>query len=104
MNSSAVPKQFIEVNGKSIIIHTLELFDGMDEIDGIQVVCLADWIDELKRQIAGHGIRKVMSIVPGGETGQMSIYNGLVSMREAGLDPASLVMIHDGVRPLVSRM
>ena len=103
MNSSAVPKQFIEVNGKSIIIHTLELFDGMDEIDGIQVVCLADWIDELRRQIADHGIRKVMSIVPGGETGQMSIYNGLVSMRDAGLDQNSLVMIHDGVRPLVSR-
>ena len=49
MNSSAVPKQFIEVNGKSSIIHTLELVDGMDEIAGIQVVCLADWIDELKR-------------------------------------------------------
>lgn len=103
MNSASVPKQFIEVNGKSIIIHTLELFDGMDEIDGIQVVCLADWIDELRSQIARFGISKVMGIVPGGETGQLSIYNGLLAMRDAGIDPDSMVMIHDGVRPLVSR-
>ena len=80
MNNSSVPKQFLEVDGKSIIIYTLELFEGMDEIDGIQIVCIADWIDELRSQIDRHGLKKIISIVPGGETGQLSIFNGLKSM------------------------
>ena len=103
MNNSSVPKQFLEVDGKSIIIYTLELFEGMDEIDGIQIVCIADWIDELRSQIDRHGLKKIISIVPGGETGQLSIFNGLKSMAyDLKLDADSLVMIHDGVRPLVS--
>lgn len=104
MNCASIPKQFIKVHGKPIIIHTLEIFDVLDEIDGIVVVCIENWIHELMELVREYGIRKVMAIVPGGETSQMSIYNGLRCMvDDLHLDPGSIVMIHDGVRPLVSR-
>lgn len=103
MGNPTVPKQFIEVDGKPIIIHTLQLFDDMQEIDGIQVVCIADWIDTLKSLLNKFGIRKVLGIVPGGDTSQLSIYNGLRALNgHADVDGESMVMIHDGVRPLVS--
>lgn len=101
MGSPSIPKQFIEVGGKPIIIHTLQLFEGMREIDGIEIVCIEPWMDHLRSLIDSYGLTKVMGIVPGGATGQLSIRNGLEAMRYA-LDPGSLVLIHDGVRPLVS--
>lgn len=103
MNGASIPKQFIKVQNKPIIIHTLDIFNKLDEIDGIVVVCIKDWISELERFVDEYGIEKVMSIVPGGETSQLSIYNGLRCMvDDLHLNPQSIVMIHDGVRPLVS--
>ncbi len=101
MNTVSRPKQFLELRGKPIIIYTLELFDNHPEIDGIVVVCLESWIPFLQKQIKKFEISKVVEIVPGGETGQASIYNGLVAA--AGhYDDDSLVLIHDGVRPLIT--
>ncbi|MDE6378080.1 MAG: 2-C-methyl-D-erythritol 4-phosphate cytidylyltransferase, partial [Duncaniella sp.] len=82
MRTVSKPKQFLELNGKPVIIYTLELFDNHPEIDGIVVVCLADWIGYLEKQLKKFEITKVGAIVPGGLTGQESIYNGLVAARE----------------------
>lgn len=104
MGNPSVPKQFIDVNGKPIIIHTLQLFESIPEIDGIQIVCISEWIDVLKDLLERFKIGKVLGVVPGGETSQLSIHNGLIEMVEhLGLDRDALVMIHDGVRPLVSK-
>lgn len=100
MNTVSRPKQFLELNGKPIIVYTLELFDNHPEIDGIIVVCIKEWISFLRKQLAKFEISKVVEIVPGGETGQESIYNGLVAA-EKHSDKDAIVLIHDGVRPLI---
>ncbi len=103
MNSKSKPKQFLELHGKAIIIHTLELFENHPEIDGISVVCIADWIDYLKRLIDKEGLKKVKWISPGGASGQESIYNGLKAIYDApDTKQEDIVLIHDGVRPLIT--
>ncbi len=101
MNSRSKPKQFLEMHGKPIIIYTLEHFEYHDEIEKIVVVCLTHWIAELKGLLKRYGITKVIEIVPGGETGHDSIYNGLAAMRNFSSDD-DIVLIHDGVRPLIT--
>ncbi len=102
MNSKAKPKQFLELNGKAIIIHTIEWFEQHPEIDAICVVCIAEWIDYLKELLAHSFIHKVKWIVPGGSCGQESIFNGIKAIHDAGVPKDSVVLIHDGVRPLIS--
>lgn len=102
MNSKAVPKQFLMMHGKPIIIHTLEHFERHDKIDAIVVSCLASGIDYLKELIDRYNIRKVKKIVEGGMTGQLSIYNGLCAAEEVAAGEPSIVLIHDGVRPFIS--
>ena len=101
MNTVSRPKQFLELRGKPIIIYTLELFDNHPEIDGIVVACLESWIPFLQKQIKKFEISKVVEVVPGGETGQESIYNGLEAASKH-YDEDSIVLIHDGVRPLIT--
>ena len=101
MRTVSKPKQFLELNGKPVIIYTLELFDNHPEIDGIVVVCLNDWIGYLDKQLNKFGISKVGAVVAGGQTGQESIYNGLVAARENYGENCN-VLIHDGVRPLIT--
>lgn len=102
MGIEDIPKQFLEVDEKPIIIHTIDHFDKHPEIDDIFVVCIEPWIDYLKNQIEKHGIKKVKSIIPGGVTGQDSIYLGL---KEAAnyYDYNDIVLIHDGVRPFIDK-
>ena len=102
MHSKDRPKQFLEVFNKPIIIHTLEHFEKNDEIDAVVIASVAEWIPYLEGLLQKFGITKVKKIVPGGETGQMSIYNGLVAAREVAGDEDSIVLIHDGVRPLIN--
>lgn len=101
MKSADIPKQFIEVDGKPIIIRTLMNFQNHPEVDEIVVACLESWIDTLKQQIAKYGITKVKAVVPGGSNGHGSIHNGLVKVNETAL-PDDIVLICDGVRPLLS--
>lgn len=101
MNTVSRPKQFLELNGKPVIIYTIELFDNHSDIDGIVVVCIEPWIPFLKKQLRKFEITKVVDIVPGGSTGQESIYKGLVAA-EKKFDASDNVLIHDGVRPLIT--
>lgn len=102
MNSRSKPKQFLEMHGKPIIIYTLEHFEYHEEIDAIVIVCIREWITELKGLLKRYGITKVLKIVPGGVTGHDSIYNGLSSMEDS-MAKDDIVLIHDGVRPLITR-
>lgn len=101
MKTVAKPKQFLELNGKPVIVYTLELFDNHPEIDGIVVVCLEDWIPYLQKQLKKFEISKVVATVAGGATGQDSIYHGLKAAREIYGESCN-VLIHDGVRPLIT--
>lgn len=102
MNTVSRPKQFLELRGKPIIIYTLELFDTHPNIDGIIVVCIESWIPFLRKQLKKFEITKVVEIVPGGETGQDSIYNGLIVANDH-YSGDCCVLIHDGVRPLITQ-
>ena len=103
MCTKSRPKQFLEYNGKPIIIYTLELFDNHPMIDGIVVACVESWIPFLKKMLKKFEIEKVVKIVPGGTTGQESIYNGLVAAEQVTKDiNDTVVLIHDGVRPLIT--
>ena len=101
MNSKSRPKQFLELYGKPILVHTLEYFEEHSQIDMICIVCLKGWEEELKKQLKQYQIEKVKWIVPGGETGHDSIYNGLQVLKK-DCAPDDIVLIHDGVRPLIS--
>ena len=85
MNSKSLPKQFLSVHGKPIIIHTLEKFEFSEKVDSIVISCVDGWQSYLEDLIDKYGIQKVRKIVPGGSTGQLSV-----------------VLIHDGVRPFIS--
>ncbi|MCQ2101649.1 MAG: 2-C-methyl-D-erythritol 4-phosphate cytidylyltransferase [Fibrobacter sp.] len=102
MNSKATPKQFLVLSGRAIIIHTLEYFDRNPGIDAICVVCIESWIDRLKILLDKHNIKKVRWIVPGGSSGQESIYNGIKAIHDGNVPDDSVVLVHDGVRPLIS--
>ena len=101
MNTKTLPKQFLELHGKPIIIHTIEHFEAHSEIKDIVVVCVDDWLDYCKDLLAKFNIKQVSQVVPGGETGQMSIFNGLETLREKYQGNDDYVLIHDGVRPLI---
>lgn len=99
---AGIPKQFIEINGRPIIIHTLDIFEDDPDIDEIYIACKEDCIPKLQKYINRFMISKVKKIVPGGATGQDSIYNALVAAKENNDDDA-IVLIHDGVRPCISK-
>ncbi|MGI5058555.1 IspD/TarI family cytidylyltransferase [Treponema pectinovorum] len=101
MNSRARPKQFLQFYGKELIIHTLENFQNHPEIDNIFVVCIEDWIPYLNKLLSKYQIDKVKKVVPGGKTGQESIFKGLCSINEL-LGEDCVILIHDGVRPFVN--
>lgn len=100
MGQTDKPKQFMEVAGKPIIIHTLEIFEKNNNIDKIIIASLKEWIDYLQNLLIEYNITKVEKIVPGGETGQMSIFNGIKAAKELYPED-SVVLIHDGVRPFI---
>ena len=102
MNSKDKPKQFLKMHDKPIIIHTLEKFENNENIDAIVIACIKDWIDYLSHLIEYYHMSKVKKIVPGGETGQMSIYAGLNVAKDIADGQNAIVLIHDGVRPLIN--
>lgn len=102
MHSKEKPKQFLEMYNKPIIIHTIEHFEKHPMIDAIVIACVEEWIPYLEKLVYKYRIEKVKKIIPGGETGQLSIYNGLKAAEEISTDDESIVLIHDGVRPLIN--
>lgn len=97
-----IPKQFMHVENKPLIIHTMEAFQRHPSIDSIVVVTLPAWTDVLKAYAAQFNITKLKLVVPGGATGQESIHNGLMAIKEEMTEDDTIVMIHDGNRCLVS--
>ena len=95
-----IPKQFINVYDKPVIIYTLEAFQAHPEVDEVEVVCIEGWHEMLWAYARQFGIEKLKWIVPGGKTGQESIRNGVYNL-EGKVSPDDIVIIHDGIRPLI---
>ena len=96
-----IPKQFIHVDDKPIIVYTLEAFQNHPIIDEIVIACLEGWIPVIEAYAKQYKITKLKYIVKGGSTGQESITNCLEKLKEEGLKDDDIVMVHDGNRPLV---
>ncbi len=95
-----IPKQFINVYDKPVLIYTLEGFQKHPQVESIEVVCIDGWHDVLSAYAKQFGISKLKWIVSGGKTGQESIRNGVYNL-EGKVAPDEIVVIHDGIRPLV---
>ena len=91
-----MPKQFLSLNDKPVIIHTLENFQKHPQIDSIIIVCVKDWISHLQEILDEYNISKVSSIVEGGETGHDSTRNGIFSLKGV-LNDDDFIIIHDAV-------
>ena len=87
MHSKDRPKQFLDIYNKPIIVHTIEHFQNSEDMNQL---------------VYQYRLNKVKKIVPGGKTGQLSIYNGLIAAQEIARDEENIVLIHDGVRPLIN--
>ena len=96
-----IPKQFMHVENKPIIIHTMEAFQRHPNVDAIMVVILPAWIEVLKAYANQFNITKLKWVVSGGKTGQESIYNGILALKEE-LSGDDIVIVHDGNRCMVS--
>ena len=97
-----IPKQFINVYDKPILIYTLESFQKHPQIDAIEVVCIDGWHDILWAYAKQFNITKLKRIVTGGATGQESIYNGLKAIKQDHESTDDIVVvIHDGNRPML---
>ena len=95
-----IPKQFINIYDKPVIIYTLQAFQKHPEIDAILVVCINGWHDILRAYAAQNGITKLKWVIDGGSTGQESIRNGVEYLEDICGDE-DVIVIHDGIRPLV---
>lgn len=96
-----IPKQFLHVDNKPIIAYTMQAFQDHPSIDAIVVVTLEAWTEVLYAYAKQFNISKLSVVVKGGSTGQESIHNGLLAIKEKyGEDHT--VIVHDGNRPLVS--
>lgn len=98
-----IPKQFINVYDKPVIVYTMEAFQKHPEIDAIEVVCLDGWHDVLRAYAKQFGIAKLDGVVSGGINGQDSIRNGLFDIQKRYHEPDDIVLIHDAIRPMISQ-
>jgi len=96
-----IPKQFLTVNEKPVIVYTLEAFQNHPEIDVIAVVCIEGWENILHAYAKQFNITKLKYVIPGGKNGQDSIRNGIFEL-EKYFKREDIVLIHDAIRPMVS--
>ena len=97
-----MPKQFIEIYGKPVVVHTIEAFEINENIDAICVICIKEWQEDLKVWLKEYDIRKVRWIGDAGATRQLSSLNAL-DIIEADCKDDDIIIIHDSARPLISQ-
>lgn len=95
-----IPKQFMKVKDKPIIAYSIENFQRNEQIDGIVVVCVAEWKEYLKNIIEEYNLTKVKWITEGGSTGHDSIRNGVFFLKDI-IQPDDFIIVHDAVRPIL---
>lgn len=98
----SVPKQFVNVYNRPVIVYTLEAFQKHDEIDAIMVSCLDGWQEMVRAYAKQFNITKLKWVIPGGRDGQASARNGILALKDEcrGDD---MVILHDSIRPFVSQ-
>jgi len=104
MGNLEVPKQFLVVKNKPLLIYSLESFNNNPSIKGLIIVTSKDYVDQVKKWCEDYKINKFIDVVVGGKTRQESVYNGLNKIKEVSNDLENdIVLIHDAARPLVDQ-
>lgn len=101
MRRTGMPKQFLEVFGKPIIIYTLQKFEYCEDIDKVVVACHSSYIEYMESLLQRYGIKKVKAVISGGKDRQDSVLNGLKYIQRDSVSEDDVIVIHDGVRPLI---
>ena len=101
MNSD-IPKQFMLIDNKPILVHTLEIFQNSSVIDKIIVICLKDYINQVLKYAYDYNLNKIIDVIPGGATAFESQKLGIKRVKDISLSKEDIVFIHDGVRPLIN--
>ena len=96
------PKQFLDVRGKPVYLRFLETVESFDLIDGVVIVCQKDWIYFVKKDIERLGLKKILSIVPGGSSRSLSVKNGLLCLKQFANND-DVVLIHDATHPFIDK-
>ena len=96
----SLPKQFLEIKGKPVLVHTLSNFQRNDSVNSIVVVCVSDWIEYTWDLVKKYNLSKVEAIIPGGDTSHDSTRNGIFHLRRT-LGKGDVVIIHDAARPIL---
>ena len=97
---SDIPKQFIKVVGKPIIVYSIENFQRNEQIEKIVVVCVKEWINYVKELVKEYSLTKVEWVIEGGTTGHDSIKNGVFFLKDK-VNPDDYIIVHDAVRPIL---
>lgn len=101
---AGIPKQFLRVRGKPILIYSVETFNNNELIDEIYIITSKEHIEEVERLCRQYNINKLKGVVEGGQTRQESVFNGLQAMKTNNVGDNDIVLIHDGARPLVDNV
>ena len=101
---AGIPKQFLRVRGKPILIYSVETFNNNELIDEIYIITSKEHIEEVERLCRQYNINKLKGVVEGGQTRQESVFNGLQAMKTNNVGDNDIVLIHDGARPLVNNV
>ena len=96
-----LPKQFLRINGKPMLVYCAETFNKCELIDGILIITSKEYIEEVDRLCRQYNINKLIAVVEGGQTRQQSVFNGLMALKEHGVTDDDIVLIHDAARPLI---
>ena len=98
---SQISKPYLLLDGKPILAHTLEVFEGVKEVQEVTVVAHPDDLDFCREEVIGvHGFKKVLRLVPGGKERQDSVYHALKALQQE--DELEIILVHDGVRPFIT--
>ena len=102
MGNTDKPKQFLPIYGKPLMVHTIEAFEMHDEVDAVVISTNEEYIDQVKVWCKQYDLSKVKMIVAGGDSRQISVYNGLQAVKKLA-NGDDIVLIHDSARPLISQ-
>ena len=101
--NTLVPKQFIEIDGETVLLHTMRAFQQHPLIHEIYLVCLPEWHDFVRDEAKTGGIDKLKGIVVAGESCYASACRGIKHLADTITVPETIVLVHDAVRPLVTQ-
>lgn len=101
--NALMPKQFMEIDGETVVLHTMRAFQQHPLIHEIHVVCMPEWESFVRSQAERGGIDKLRGIVASGESSYASACRGIEHLAKTVTSPEAIVLVHDAVRPLISQ-